>query len=298
MRRARARSRKRHGSLALLVKNSCPSAIAPNSAAAHRIPCSAVDRGSSRRYVPSVGRTGISSSRLEVVVVSPTDLSDASRAGLFDLFARHYRDVTRQGFEADLANKDVAIILHHAGTPVGFTTLSFSMMALETRVIAVVFSGDTIVDPAFWGEQTLARVWLEQIGRFAASRRDVEVYWFLIVKGHRTYRYLPAFALDYVPQASGADRQELVTTRNAIAAARFGENFDPASGIIRFPSPRGRLAEALADPAPRELANPHVQFFLAANPGFRRGDELACLCALAPENMRPRARRWFAHGFA
>lgn len=215
---------------------------------------------------------------------------------MFDLFARHYRDVDRPHFDTDLAAKDSAILLRAGDRVAGFTTLAFSTIDVAARRVAVVFSGDTIVDPAFWGEQVLARVWLEQIGRFAARQQARDVYWFLIVKGHRTYRYLPTFAREYVPAAGRGDRYDLIALRNAIAARQFGDAFDPASGIIRFSEPRGRLGPALAEPLPRELRNPHVRFFLEANPGYRRGDELACLCALTPENMRPRARTWFAHG--
>lgn len=251
-----------------------------------------------RNYASAVDRERIGSAPLGAAAVSPADLSDRTRAQMFDLFARHYRDVTRRGFDADLAGKDRVILLRDRDETVGFTTLAFSTMAFGAREIAIVFSGDTIVDPAFWGEQTLAPAWLDQVGRFAAGQGSREVYWFLIVKGHRTYRYLPAFARDYVPRADGENTGSLLVLRNAVAAARFGANFDPVSGIIRFPEPRGRLAEALAEPTPRERANPHVRFFMAANPGFRQGDELACLCALAPDNMRPRARRWFADGSA
>jgi len=257
-----------------------------------------MDRRLLGNYALAVARESIGAAPLEAAAVSPAGLSDRTRVQMFDLFARHYRDVSRQGFEADLAEKDLVILLHEGKVPVGFTTLAFSTMTFGAREIAIVFSGDTIVDPAYWGEQILAPAWLEQVGRFAGRQGSREVYWFLIVKGHRTYRYLPAFALDYVPRAGGGDTETLLALRNAIAASRFGESFDPATGIIRFPDPRGRLAEALAEPTPRERANPHVGFFMAANPGFRQGDELACLCALAPDNMRPRARRWFADGFA
>jgi hypothetical protein len=236
---------------------------------------------------------------LEAFTCSPEALDAQLRGQMFALFARHYRDVSVAGFEADLVAKDSAIVLRAAGQVVGFTTLAYSTFAAaRSREVAVVFSGDTIVDPAYWGEQTLARAWLAEIGRFAARNPGREAYWFLIVKGHRTYRYLPTFARDYVPRAAGADRPDLIALRNAIAADRFGAAFDPASGVIRFAEPRGRLDPAIAEPLPRELANPHVRFFLEANPGFRRGDELACLCALGPENMRPRAQRWFADGTA
>lgn len=213
---------------------------------------------------------------------------------MYVLFARHYRDVTRPVFDADLAGKDVVILLRHDDAIAGFTTAGFSTFSHTGREYALVFSGDTIVDPAFWGEQELARAWLKQIGQFAARAGERPLYWFLIVKGHRTYRYLPTFARAYVPAPGTAYDPELFDLRNAIAADRFGSAFDPLTGIIRFPEPRGRLAPAIAEPLPRELHNPHVRFFLAANPGFRSGDELACLCALDPANMRPRARRWFA----
>jgi hypothetical protein len=240
----------------------------------------------------------LTANRIEAVADAPPTLDGRQRAQMFELFARHYRDVSRSAFEADLAAKDQAIRLFAGDALIGFTTLAFSTMTFERREVAVVFSGDTIVDPAYWGEQTLARVWLGAIGRFAGRHQEREVYWFLIVKGHRTYRYLPTFAHEYVPAADSDDRPDLIALRNAIAADRIGEAFDPATGVIRFAEPRGRLDPAIAEPLPRELGNPHVRFFLEANPGFRRGDELACLCALTPDNMRPRARRWFADGSA
>lgn len=260
--------------------------------------CRSIDRPVLADYDHGMGSMQLAANRIEAVAVAPPTLDERQRGQMFDLFARHYQDVSRQAFEADLAAKDSAILLRASGALIGFTTLAFSTMTLGERRIAIVFSGDTIVDLAFWGEQVLARVWLGQIGRFAAGHQDHEVYWFLIVKGHRTYRYLPTFAREYVPSADRNDRAELVALRNFIAGERFGDAFDPATGIIRFGEPRGKLDPALAEPLPRELANPHVRYFLTANPGYREGDELACLCALAPDNMRPRARRWFADGAA
>lgn len=236
--------------------------------------------------------------RLEAKTASPKALDSLVRGQMFGVFARHYRDVSQGNFEADLDAKDSVILLYAGTVLVGFTTLAFGTFTQGSASHEVVFSGDTIVDRAFWGEQTLARAWLGEIGRFAARHRGQAVYWFLIVKGHRTYRYLPTFAREYVPAAQGGERADLVALRNAIAADRFGEAFDPATGVIRFAEPRGRLDPALAEPLPRERGNPHVRFFLDANPGFRNGDELACLCALAPGNMRPRARRWFDDGAA
>jgi hypothetical protein len=236
--------------------------------------------------------------RIMATTIAPQAIDEPMRIAMFALFERHYNDVSRDQFEAALAAKDTAILLHSGGVVIGFTTAAYSTFAFAGHDIGILFSGDTIVDPAFWGEQELARTWLQEIGRVTARSEGRALYWLLIVKGHRTYRYLPAFALNYVPSAGGSDNPELIALRNAVAAERFGSAFDPVTGVIRFAEPRGRLHPDIADPLPRERSNPHVRFFLEANPGFRNGDELACLCALSADNMRPRARRWFADGDA
>jgi hypothetical protein len=54
-----------------------------------------------------------------------------------------------------------------------------------------------------------------------------------------------------------------------------------------------RLASPWVEPSAREAARPDVAFFLRANPGYRQGDELVCLCPLSRDNMRPLTRRVF-----
>lgn len=229
-------------------------------------------------------------------LLTPQQISDGRRGDMFTLFSRHYRDVTRAGFESDLDQKHFVLMLKAGDALAGFTTAHESEFVFRNRQLSVIFSGDTIVDPAYWGEQELARAWLEQIGMRAREKPHREFYWFLIVKGHRTYRYLPAFALSYVPSRCGDQDLELLGLRNALAKDRFGDAFDERTGIIQFAEARGRLNSAVAVPSQRELSLPDVAFFLEANPGYMEGDELACLCSLARENMRPRAKRWYDAG--
>lgn len=241
-------------------------------------------------------RRPVDPSRLVSRFVAMADAAPALVRALYDLFSRYYDDVDPARFERDFRSKDFALVLEHGGQPVGFTTAGLFDFAWRGESIAVLFSGDTIVDRAFWGEQELARAWLGQIGRLARVWPDRRMVWFLIVKGHRTYRYLPVFARRYVPCEGGTSDSDLAGLRDAIAADMFGTRFDPASGTIHFDMPRGRLRDEFADPTHREAGLPGVAYFLNANPGFRAGDELACLCDLSRDNMRPRARRWFDEG--
>lgn len=234
---------------------------------------------------------------IETCVVHPDELSACDRHSMWELFSSYYENVERQLFEADLAGKDRAFLLKAADEIVGFSTASVSDFPIGDQSARVVFSGDTIVDKPYWGELQLAKAWLAEMGRMSREEPASKFYWFLIVKGHRTYRYLPAFAHKYVPQTGSAEVDfELLALRDALAKDRFGDCFDTGTGVIRFSRSRGNLMPDWAEPSAREMNLQEVQFFLHANPGFREGDELACLCSLAPENMKPLARRWYDAG--
>jgi hypothetical protein len=239
----------------------------------------------------------VDASHLTCRTLQIADIPASARSELFGLFSKHYDDVDLTRFESDFTAKDFALVLEYQGRPVGFTTARLLDFDWHGESIAVLYSGDTIVDRPFWGQQELARTWLAQIGRLARRQPGRRMVWFLIVKGHRTYRYLPVFAREFVPTTEAAGLGELSELRDAIAAGMFGSRFDPVSGTIRFAAPQSRLRAEFAEPTPRELNLPGVGYFLSANPGFRKGDELACLCELSPGNMRTRARRWFDEGW-
>jgi hypothetical protein len=111
--------------------------------------------------------------------------------------------------------------------------------------------------------------------------------WLLITSGFRTYRFLPVFWRWFVPRHDGAADCGL---RDRLAAARFGAGFDPATGIVRLAAPQRLRAGFREVPSGRER-DPHTAFFLEANPGWAAGDELACLCELADDNLTPAGRR-------
>lgn len=217
---------------------------------------------------------------------------------MYALFARHYAATERERFEADLAAKDHVVLLHDpAGHLQGFSTLAVYPMDIDGRLLRIVFSGDTIIDPESWGSQAFAFAWIRLVGRIAAEAPGVPLYWLLIVKGHRTYRYLSTFGVRFVPDWRAPDDTELDALKTAIAARIFKDAFDPATGIVSHQRSQGHLAPGLAEPNAREKARDDVSFFMRRNPGYRDGDELVCLCPLSPDNMRPLTLRVYQQGF-
>ncbi|HNL97249.1 MAG TPA: hypothetical protein PKL61_08795 [Accumulibacter sp.] len=226
-------------------------------------------------------------------------LDAATTAQMYTLFERHYAATTSSRFAQDLAAKDWVLLLRDVGgTLRGFSTLQVYQREHAATRCRILFSGDTVIERDYWGEQELAFNWLRLAGRLHGEQPELRHFWFLISKGPRTFRYLPAFACRFYPSWSEARPPFEASLLDQLAREHFGENFDPHSGVVRFAASRGHLRQALAEISARELRLPAVRFFLARNPGYAQGDELCCLCELAPANLKPVGRRLFLKGVA
>lgn len=232
--------------------------------------------------------------RLSARIVSCNELDSATVQAMFELYALNYADVSEQIFRRDLEQKtDVLLLTDTDSLLRGFTTLEIYTSDAAGRPVRVLFSGDTVIDPAYWGSPGWALEWIRFAGTIA-RRHDTPLYWLLIVKGHRTYRFLPAFAKHYIPHHKAPEPPDDRAMLSALAREKFGASFDSALGVVRFPTPQGRLVDELADVPAKHRKLGAVAHFLNLNPGYRNGDELVCLCRLAPDNLRPLAARAFA----
>lgn len=234
---------------------------------------------------------------LQVRVRPVATLDQHEIRSMFELFRANYADVDFERFTRDLTWKDTVFMIDDQfGAMVGFSTLVARDFDLGQKPVRVVFSGDTIIDRNHWGSQAFAFAWIREIARIKSSAPDKPLYWLLISKGYRTYRYLDAFVLAFTPDWRGTVHSELDSMRDALAARLFGDHFNPQSGIVSWPEPRGRLASELVVLSERELQRADVRFFVDRNPGFAGGDELVCFCALEEDNMKPLTRRIFREG--
>jgi hypothetical protein len=257
------------------------------------MPVAQVEDKAVNRPAPAA-RQLLHSAGLKATLHSSAALSESEREEMWLLFSRFYEGTSRARFRADLAGKDTALILRDEWHQLqGFSTLALSVTQFEGAPIRVLFSGDTIVERAHWGSQVLAFNWLRHAGALQRQQPEVPLYWFLIVKGQRTYRYLPTFAREFTPDWRSLPSPRAWRLLAALAQERFGEAYDPLTGVIRFREPHGHLAPEWAQISEREAARADVRFFMSRNPGYAQGDELACLCELAGANMRPLARRIF-----
>ncbi len=223
-------------------------------------------------------------------------LGPERRREMFALLARHFGGVSEAVFAADLDQKNWTLLFEEEGALVGFSTLLLHPFVHEGETLTVVYSGDTIVDPAAWGSTALPRTWIHAVRRLHAEHgQGGRLFWLLITSGFRTYRFLPVFWRDFHPRHDAPIPPEPAALRHALARARFGDRYDPARGVVRLESPQPLRAHLAGVPEARR-ADPHVAFFLKANPGHARGDELVCLTELSDENLTPAGRRMVRSG--
>lgn len=233
--------------------------------------------------------------RLETRVDHPYDLSSQERDAMFALMVRHYDHVVREVFEADLAEKQWVIRLWRpeTGALCGFSTQMLLRASVDGRPIRALFSGDTIVDREHWGTSALPIAWGRLALELVDSYPNDEWYWFLICKGFRTYRFLSVFFEEFFPRYDRRMPDRVQQVLDRLARDKFPTAYDRAAGLVRAELTgyclRGGIGEPFAG-----RSDPHVDYFLARNPRYDRGDELCCLAPLSRANFSAAARRLMA----
>jgi hypothetical protein len=212
---------------------------------------------------------------------------------MLELMHRHYDAVDAESFYADLAEKTWIIELRErdAGRLCGFSTQTILTAQLAGRPIRALFSGDTIVDRAHWGDPALSHVWGRLALELIDDATDGELYWFLVSQGRRTYRFLPLFFREFYPRYDAPTPVGIMHTISVLARRKFPRDFDAATGIVRAAARQYRLRPELDELPASRSRDPHVGYFYERNPGHARGDELCCLAPLTRANFTAAAYR-------
>jgi hypothetical protein len=224
------------------------------------------------------------------------ELDEESVRAMFGLYESYYDGTCLEVFREDLAGKSHVFELRADGRLRGFSTLAIIDFEFAGEPNTAIFSGDTIIEQQFWGEQELVRAFCRFAGACKASAPARPLFWLLISKGYRTYRYLETFARAYLPHHDAPELPGLQARLELLARRTFGASFDATAGVLRFPTSRGHLKPAWADVREPLREHPAVRFFLERNPSYYRGEELVCLTELTRDNLRSFARRAFAEG--
>jgi len=229
--------------------------------------------------------------KVQTTILRQESLAQADREAMVCLYQQYFSSVVNSTFQRDLEEKQWVILLHSNGVLGGFSTAQLFILVVDGSERVCLFSGDTIVDRKFWNSPALAGSFGQLILKALEIAGDRELYWFLISKGYRTYRFLPVFFHEFYPRFDKPTPHRFQEVLDAVSISKFGGAYDRGSGIVRASAKKDRLRQFMQKiPAGRE-ADPHIRFFLQKNPGHTQGDELACIASLRRDNLNKAAWR-------
>jgi len=228
--------------------------------------------------------------RRKLIYVSELTLEQRNR--MFSLMDEYYANMTRQIFDRDLEEKEYVILLECVKTfeIEGFSTQMTYQFEHNGESCLILYSGDTIISRKQWGSLELPKAFVELMLSLIKDHPGEKIYWFLISKGARTYKFLPVFFKEFYPRYDREPQIELKALVDALAADRFGSSYDRKSGVIRVNDP-GQSLKKEYEPVSSKRINPHVEFFYRSNPGYHKGNELACIAELSVNNLTSFIRR-------
>lgn len=234
---------------------------------------------------------------LDFYIANVSDIAKGSMNEMYHLYSQYYDCTNQVTFRKDLKDKNKALIITHHDQIVGFSTILQYQTQFKGKHLQIIYSGDTIMKQQYWGNPILAFAWLKFAGTAKAEYPTLPLYWFIIVKGHRTYRYLPVFSKQYFPNhhcTTPRFEQDLI---DQLAHEKFGSYYNKDKGIIHYNISQGQLKTSYAAIPENLMRRKEIAFFYERNPGYTEGDELVCLCELDTQNLKPLAKRIFLEGY-
>ena len=231
-------------------------------------------------------------SRLYSQLVSQPEVDTALANEMLSLFIEYYEVPSPDIFFRDLNEKQRILLFRDRETHTldGFSTLSFYCTEFEGKPLSVVYSGDTIIRPEYRRSPTLPSTWIKTVLKLSGGMPQ-PLYWLLINSVYKTYRFLSVFYKTFYPRWDQPTPDREQALMDQLATEKFGSDYHPAEGVVRFSHRATPLRPGVADVTAERLKNPHTAFFVERNPGYYSGDELVCITQIHPDNFTAAGRR-------
>ncbi len=225
---------------------------------------------------------GIISMKTRNTTVPISKLSESHIADMWGLFQSYYSNVNYNQFITDLNDKSFVFLIIDILTDeiVGFSTAKvFSLAQFKAKFI---FSGDTIVDKRYWGNNNLGSEFSKYLLKQKLKSPFTKIYWNLISKGYKTYLLLANNFVNYYPHPFKNTPAEIKNIIDSCGEYLYSSNYNRSTGCIEFPTDSSAekdcLKAGLCEITEGLLKkNKKIAFFQEKNPNWRSGDELVCI---------------------
>ncbi len=217
--------------------------------------------------------------KMRVCRIAVSGLNHQTVDNMWHLYETYYENVDRNVFEADLSRKSMVFLAtdRQSETVVGFSTGVTFEHEYRGRRVGIYFSGDTVMHPDYWGQKALHNAVCSYWLRWKLRHPSMRLYWNLICSGYRTYLTMVRNIPEYWPHHRIPTPQWEKGLIDSISRRQFGEHWRSAEGIVVTGNLQPVFKSRYAPFTRQVTALPEVEFFIAVNPGYARGDELSMI---------------------
>ncbi|PIP94189.1 MAG: hypothetical protein COW00_13250 [Bdellovibrio sp. CG12_big_fil_rev_8_21_14_0_65_39_13] len=218
--------------------------------------------------------------KLSAKTIAIEKITAQNRIEMFNLYKNFYDNVSFDQFETDMLKKTSIILLQSKNKELkGFSTLTSYDIENNGRQYHIIYSGDTIIDPSYWGTAALTMEFLKNIMLAKLKRPLSPVWWFLISKGYKTYLLMANNFINYYPRFDKKTPKPIATLMKQLSEKLYPERYIEEKGILSFDDGRHERLRDFVAPITEQMKvkYPKIRFFAEKNQGWENGDELVCL---------------------
>jgi len=205
------------------------------------------------------------------------------------LYKDYYNGVTYDGyFKNHFREKDYVILLSTDGVIKGFSLQQVIHTKIETEEIVVLWAGDILVHPDFWGKNDY-KIKLSELCLMLYNKNpDKLIYRLATPKGYKTYRvvhnlfnvFYPSPANNYYPEFEGKIIDKILSSKYP------PEIYSKENKLLVAKKDDHRLADGFAQITPEKLNDPLIKCFYENNPDYAKGDEIPVISKITPDNLK------------
>ena len=224
--------------------------------------------------------------------LSRIDVNDIRQ--MYAVYSRYYERTDWDIFLRDLSKKSGAFLIRRKSDNliVGFSTMVVNDMEVQGKKARGIFSGDTIIERAYWGSRVLQVAFYKFLVAEKIRHPRQTVYWLLISKGFKTYLLLSNNFPKFYPNPAG-DEHGLSDVVDHYCCEMFADYYDAGRQILDFGSDYQCLKGDVADiTESMRRSNLNIRFFEKCNPEWHRGTELPCVGVVDWELLASYALRY------
>tara|TARA_R110002073_G_scaffold108803_2_gene244530 strand:- start:47120 stop:47968 length:849 start_codon:yes stop_codon:yes gene_type:complete len=207
------------------------------------------------------------------------NISTEELARMYEVFRQYYANTDMPTFIKDFNKKTGAFLVRRCsdGLIVGFSTVALMDLEMNGRKAKGVFSGDTIIEEAYWGGRALQLKFFLYLVRVVLRHPFTPVFWLLISKGYKTYLLMANNFFRFYPHPE-AKFENYEAMAQQYSERLFPGCYDPQRKLLDFGDSYQHLTDDVAGITP-EMCDRfrNIAFFEERNPTWRRGTELPCI---------------------